>query len=76
MCGYLHKGRIDSGRTLKHVQIRVPQAVIGIDARVAVYGKMAQAKLHTVTGRAGVDRLHHQGQEVQKYLHLNINNEG
>ena len=42
---------------LKHVQISVPDAVLGLDARTEVLANLAKAKLQEITKVAGLDHL-------------------
>ena len=51
-------GQAAVAEILKHVQISVPDAVIGLDARAEVLGNLAQAKLREVAqGAGGVQKL-------------------
>lgn len=42
---------------LRHVQISVPDAVIGLDARAEVLGNLANAKLQEIAKEAELDQL-------------------
>ena len=48
-------GQAAVAEILKHVQISVPDAVIGLDARAEVLGNLAQAKLREVA-QGGLNR--------------------
>ncbi len=50
-------GQAAVAEILKHVQISVPDAVIGLDARAEVLGNLAQAKLREVAQGSGLDQL-------------------
>jgi len=41
---------------LQHVQISVPDAVIGLDARTEVLGNLAKAKLQEIAKEVGLDQ--------------------
>lgn len=42
---------------LQHVQISVPDAVIGLDARTEVLGNLAKSKMQEIAKEAGPDQL-------------------